>query len=80
MSNAGRELSLRFKHHDACLRVEPENRAGWTVTTYVDGRKKGTVHCCNWRHVELYRGRVQEWLKFAEGVAALDAGSVSSST
>ena len=71
MSDAPRELPLRFKHHDACLQAVPEKRAGWKVTTYVDGRKKGTVHCCNWRHVEIYRSRVQEWLNVAEGAERL---------
>lgn len=71
MSDARRQLPLRFKRHRACLQVEPETGGGWTVTTYVDGRKKGTVHCCNWRHVEIYRGRVQEWLQVAEGIDRL---------
>lgn len=71
MAESRFELPLRFKGHTAFLRTKPETGTGWLVTTYIDGRVMGRVHRHNWRHVELYRERVQEWLKVAEGVERL---------
>lgn len=71
MAESRFELPLRFKGHTAFLRTKPETGTGWLVTTHIDGRVVGRVHRHNWRHVELYRERVQEWLKVAEGVDRL---------
>ena len=68
MGSSRLELPLRFKGHTAFLRTKPEAGGRWQVTTHIDGRVVGKVHCHNRRHVELYRERVQEWLKVAEGV------------
>jgi hypothetical protein len=71
MAESRFELPLRFKGHTSFLRTKPEAGGRWQVTTYIDGRVVGKVHCHNWRHVELYRERVLEWLKVAEGVEHL---------
>ena len=65
MPNAARDLPLSFNGHAACVHVEPDCDGGWTVSTDVDGRSVASDYCPDWRSVERFHTRMQEWLRLA---------------
>ncbi|MBA3270200.1 MAG: hypothetical protein H0T71_06775 [Acidobacteria bacterium] len=66
MSDAPLDLTVPFGRHDALIRVRPDSDGGWAVSTEVDGREIAADYCPDWRRIERFRTRMQQWLKCAE--------------
>jgi hypothetical protein len=65
MSDAARDLPLQFAGHHAHVLVQTDEDGGWLVSTEVDGRQIATDYCPDWRAVERFHSRMQQWLKTA---------------
>ena len=65
MADLARDLPLDFGAHSARVHVEPDNDGGWSVSTEVDGRAVAADYCPDWRAVERFRARMQQWLTMA---------------
>ncbi len=59
------DLAVPFGHHEARIHVRPDDDGGWAVSTEVDGREIASDYCAQWRHVERFRARMEQWLKVA---------------
>lgn len=66
MSQEPTEFPLQLSQHDACVHVRPSRDGGWAVSTEFDGREVASDYCLNWRQVERFRERMQQWLHHAE--------------
>lgn len=60
------ELPLEFQGHCAKMLATAAGDGSWAVETEVDGRPLGQEHCPDWRRVEQFRARMQNWLRTAE--------------
>ena len=65
MPDAARNLPIDLAGHDAHVLVHPDDDGGWTVSTEIDGRKIAADYCSDWRAVERFYMRMQQWLKTA---------------
>jgi hypothetical protein len=60
------ELPLAMAGHAARVLVTPLCHGGWRVEAVVDGRTLGWKEYANWRQVEHFCERVQQWVQQAE--------------
>jgi len=65
MADASVNLQLPFGNRVAQIHVRPDDDGGWAVSTEVDGREIASDYCPNWRRVERFRDRMQQWLNVA---------------
>ena len=70
MAEAAHELPLVFEGHAARVCARSDADGGWDVRTEVDGRAIATDYCPDWRSVERFHTRMQQWLKAASATAA----------
>jgi hypothetical protein len=66
MPDASVDFQLPFGDRLAQIHARPAEDGGWAVSTEVDGREIASDYCPNWRRVERFRTRMQQWLKAAE--------------
>jgi hypothetical protein len=66
MPDASLDFQLPFGDRVAQIHARPDDDGGWAVSTEVDGREIASDYCPNWRRVERFRARMQQWLKVAE--------------
>jgi hypothetical protein len=62
MSDAVLELPLSFGSDDAKVHARRDSDGGFAVSTEVDGREIASDYCPDWRRVERFRARMQQWL------------------
>jgi hypothetical protein len=65
MSDAARDLPLDLAGHHAHVVVHADDDGGWLVSTELDGRAIASDYCADWRGVERFHTRMQQWLKAA---------------
>ena len=62
MPDAVLELPLTFGRHSARVHARQDSDGGFTVSTEVDGREIASDYCPDWRRVERFCTRMQQWL------------------
>lgn len=65
MADLAHDLPLDLRGHNARVLVEPDDDGGWSVSTEVDGRAVASDYCSDWRGVERFQARMQQWLAMA---------------
>lgn len=70
MADGAKEFTVHLNRHDARICVRPGTDGGWDVSTEFDGREVASDYCPNWRQVERFRERMQQWLRRAERLEA----------
>ena len=70
MPDIARDLPLIFSGHTARVRVLSDDDGGWDVRTVIDGREIASDYCPDWRSVERFHLRMQQWLKAAASTQA----------
>ncbi len=65
MADAALELPLDIAGQPARVRACPDDQGGWNVSTEVEGRAIASDYCPDWRSVERFHARMQQWLRAA---------------